>query len=212
MLHDRFCLRGFASFCGPLFRTSYISRLRKNYSSLLTWQKALYLRDTCCKKLFETARRSFQMRRTWKVGCLNHFVPLYAQNTRPCALEGSLTSLFNHLSIVCRMVNEPVQYIIGLRKKIRTKLPCYFIPGEWEFYTLTLKVKPPVLIPRPETEQLVARILTDLNEFGATKDPIRILDVGSGTGLLKKFRFFSIKLLNIFPRMHWFGSIITFAK
>ena len=110
------------------------------------------------------------------------------------------------------MVNEPVQYIIGLRKKIRSKLPCHFIPGEWEFYTLTLKVKPPVLIPRPETEQLVARILTDLNEFGATKDPIRILDVGSGTGLLKKFRFFSIKLLNIFPRMHWFGSIITFAK
>jgi release factor glutamine methyltransferase len=60
--------------------------------------------------------------------------------------------------------NEPVQYIIG----------------ETEFYGLRLKVNPSVLIPRPETEELVHRIIGNHKKDGR----IRILDIGTGSGCI----------------------------
>jgi release factor glutamine methyltransferase len=65
-----------------------------------------------------------------------------------------------------RSRREPVQYIIG----------------EWDFHDITLVMRPPVLIPRPETEELVEfarqRLLNTPN-----KD-VQLLDVGAGTGAL----------------------------
>jgi release factor glutamine methyltransferase len=63
-----------------------------------------------------------------------------------------------------RLANEPIQYITG----------------EQEFYGLTLRVTPAVLIPRPETEQLVEAVLAELN----LTQPLRILDVGTGSGAI----------------------------
>ena len=63
-----------------------------------------------------------------------------------------------------RLANEPIQYITG----------------EQEFYGLALRVTPAVLIPRPETEQLVEAVLAELD--GAR--PLRILDVGTGSGAI----------------------------
>ena len=58
---------------------------------------------------------------------------------------------------------EPVQYILGYS----------------EFYGLKFKVTPAVLIPRPETEELVELIIEDVN------DPnIKILDIGTGSGCI----------------------------
>jgi hypothetical protein len=54
--------------------------------------------------------------------------------------------------------------------------------GEWDFYTITLGMRAPVLIPRPETEQLVERILRDIRQAQRTHDALTILDVGCGTG------------------------------
>jgi release factor glutamine methyltransferase len=66
--------------------------------------------------------------------------------------------------ILRRLTNEPIQYITG----------------EQEFYGLALRVTPAVLIPRPETEILVEAVLTELQADG----PIRILDVGTGSGAI----------------------------
>jgi release factor glutamine methyltransferase len=63
-----------------------------------------------------------------------------------------------------RLANEPIQYITG----------------EQEFYGLALRVTPTVLIPRPETEQLVEAVLAELD----AKQPLRILDVGTGSGAI----------------------------
>ena len=41
-------------------------------------------------------------------------------------------------------------------------MPVQYIIGEWDFYNITLKLQPPVFIPRPETEQLVDLALQSL--------------------------------------------------
>ena len=67
-------------------------------------------------------------------------------------------------AIVTRLKNqEPIQYILGTA--------C--------FYDLDFNVTPDVLIPRPETEELVERILSRHRQQG-----IRILDIGTGSGCI----------------------------
>ncbi len=75
---------------------------------------------------------------------------------------------------MARLANgEPVQYVIG----------------EWDFRRLTLKCDRRALIPRPETEELVTRVLAYLSQaFGRQVDgqasvPL-VVDVGTGTGAI----------------------------
>ncbi len=58
--------------------------------------------------------------------------------------------------------------------------PVAYIVGEREFFGLTFKVTPAVLIPRPETELLVEQALERLPEHRST----RILDLGAGSGAI----------------------------
>eukprot|EP00933_Yihiella_yeosuensis_P062309 TRINITY_DN65260_c0_g1_i1.p1 TRINITY_DN65260_c0_g1~~TRINITY_DN65260_c0_g1_i1.p1 ORF type:complete len:465 (-),score=64.01 TRINITY_DN65260_c0_g1_i1:55-1449(-) len=75
-----------------------------------------------------------------------------------------------------RAKREPVQYIIG----------------KWPFYPLKeLIVRPPILIPRPETEELVDIIC---RSYGASSGPIRLVDFGSGSGAI------CLALLHSFPK------------
>jgi len=66
--------------------------------------------------------------------------------------------------IINRLIQfEPIQYILG----------------ETEFYGLTFKVNSAVLIPRPETEELVDWIIKDCHLLNPT-----ILDIGTGSGCI----------------------------
>ena len=62
------------------------------------------------------------------------------------------------------LAGEPVQYVTGIAR----------------FNDLLLKVSPAVLIPRPETEELVLKIGT---RFPKEK-PVRIWDIGTGSGCI----------------------------
>ncbi|MCD6333178.1 MAG: peptide chain release factor N(5)-glutamine methyltransferase [Bacteroidales bacterium] len=66
--------------------------------------------------------------------------------------------------------HEPVQYVLGTT----------------EFFGLTLRVEPGVLIPRGETEELVQWILNDYKneQIDHTRSPLRILDIGCGSGAI----------------------------
>jgi len=76
----------------------------------------------------------------------------------------SSANLTQITEIVNRLIQfEPIQYILG----------------ETEFYGLPLKVNPAVLIPRPETEELVDWIIHDCSRI----NPI-ILDIGTGSGCI----------------------------
>jgi release factor glutamine methyltransferase len=66
--------------------------------------------------------------------------------------------------------------IVGLKKH----KPIQYILGDTEFYGLVFKVSPSVLIPRPETEELVDWIIKDSKE----KQNISILDIGTGSGCI----------------------------
>lgn len=63
-------------------------------------------------------------------------------------------------------------------KALKTQKPLAYILGEWEFYGLNLTVNEHVLIPRPETEELVQLIINE--KTSATS----ILDIGTGSGCI----------------------------
>ncbi len=65
--------------------------------------------------------------------------------------------------------------------------PIQYILGETYFYGLYFKVDSSVLIPRPETEELVDWVLTvcDTNQkLEGTTDNFNVLDVGTGSGCI----------------------------
>lgn len=65
--------------------------------------------------------------------------------------------------------NEPLQYILGFT----------------DFFGLRLKVRPPILIPRPETEEIVSGLVSHLLSIGVNEnDSIRFLDLCSGSGCI----------------------------
>jgi len=69
-------------------------------------------------------------------------------------------NLFKSISLLKK--NTPIQYVIG----------------ETEFMNLKFKLNNKVLIPRPETEELVSWVINDNNENK------RILDIGTGSGCI----------------------------
>ena len=60
--------------------------------------------------------------------------------------------------------------------------PVQYVLGEWDFRTLTLACDRRALIPRPETEELVTRVLAHLR--GRTAANPVVIDVGTGTGAI----------------------------
>lgn len=59
--------------------------------------------------------------------------------------------------------------------------PIAHITGTRDFWTLTLRVTPDVLLPRPDTETLIEAAL---DYFRGRPAPLRILDLGTGSGAL----------------------------
>ena len=55
--------------------------------------------------------------------------------------------------------------------------PLAYILGEWEFFSLTFRVTPPLFVPRPETEHLVEVVLEHIGSH-----PAKVLDLCTGTG------------------------------
>ncbi len=77
-------------------------------------------------------------------------------------------------------INAPsVEKVKEIVERLKLYEPIQYILGETEFYELKLKVNPEVLIPRPETEELVQWIL-ETNKLESPK----ILDVGTGSGCI----------------------------
>jgi release factor glutamine methyltransferase len=66
--------------------------------------------------------------------------------------------------------------------QLKTGKPLQYILGTTEFYGLPFKVNPSVLIPRPETEELVAWVINSVGSLQWAAGSI--LDIGTGSGCI----------------------------
>ena len=62
--------------------------------------------------------------------------------------------------------------------------PVARIVGEKEFWGLSFKLSPGTLVPRPDTETLVAAALEAIRAAGREKEALRLLDLGTGSGCI----------------------------
>jgi release factor glutamine methyltransferase len=83
--------------------------------------------------------------------------------------------------------------------------PVSRIVGEKEFWSLSLRVTPDVLVPRPETETIVEAALDEVGRIGGRAEPLRILDIGTGSGALL------LALLKEMPNATGLGTDISTA-
>ena len=70
----------------------------------------------------------------------------------------------------------------ALVKRRAEGAPVAYLVGQREFFSLPFRVTPAVLIPRPETEFVVLAMLDRAKTI--TTSPLRIADVGTGSGVL----------------------------
>ncbi len=76
---------------------------------------------------------------------------------------------------------DQIERLNDILKRLLTHEPVQYILEEADFYGLKFKVNQHVLIPRPETEELVDWVQS---EMGNQKSEICILDIGTGSGCI----------------------------
>lgn len=75
--------------------------------------------------------------------------------------------------------------------------PMAYILGHAEFWSLPFEVGPGVLVPRPDTETLIEAALA---AFPDRHRPLRLLDIGTGSGCL------ALTLLHLYPNARAVGT------
>jgi release factor glutamine methyltransferase len=79
-----------------------------------------------------------------------------------------------------QLSNEKKNKIIEVVERMKSKEPIQYILGTADFYSIPFEVNSSVLIPRPETEELVDLIISE----NSTSIGKNILDIGTGSGCI----------------------------
>jgi release factor glutamine methyltransferase len=84
---------------------------------------------------------------------------------------------------------EEIQIWNSILEQLQQEVPIQYLLGKTSFYGLNFEVNSAVLIPRPETEELVEWIIESWKlEVGSWKSEnqkrINVLDIGTGTGCI----------------------------
>ena len=116
----------------------------------------------------------------------NALEPIYGKGET----EAIIRIIFHHLKgwnltdMLIHKEDELSDFIKGEIDDILARLlrhePVQYITGEARFHGMNLKVAPGVLIPRPETSELVDIIIDENKE----RDDLRVLDVCTGSGCI----------------------------
>ena len=95
----------------------------------------------------------------------------------------NMTSFEIHFMQDNDMPNEAEQQILEAVGDLEKYRPIQYILGKTEFYELQFELTPDVLIPRPETEEIVDWIVCDCeNEISNTS--LSFIDIGTGSGCI----------------------------
>jgi len=117
------------------------------------------VRDLAADRDAAEARREAQVLLGFALGVTRAWVTTHPDQ----AADSEAAARFRSL-VALRVSGHPVAYLVGVK----------------EFYGLPLRVTPDVLIPRPETEELVEAALERLPRDEARK----VLDLGTGSGCI----------------------------
>ena len=122
---------------------------------------------------------------------------------------------FKRIDIVLKsdfkITKETLNLLQSATKQLEQEVPLQYIIGKTEFYGLPFVVNKHVLIPRPETEELVAWVVSESSRFKTfntstkqttDKKQLKILDIGTGSGcisisLKKQLPFAKISAIDI---------------
>ena len=77
------------------------------------------------------------------------------------------------------VTDENYKFVEDIFIKLVSHIPAQYIIGHAEFFGMELKVDERVLVPRPETEELVELILAE-----NPKKNLKVLDIGTGSGAI----------------------------
>ncbi|HQZ24847.1 MAG TPA: peptide chain release factor N(5)-glutamine methyltransferase [Flavobacterium sp.] len=84
--------------------------------------------------------------------------------------------------------NDEIQLWNSILEQLKKEIPVQYLLGKTSFYGLEFEVNSTVLIPRPETEELVEWIIQSQKlSFDSAQDDsgkIKILDIGTGSGCI----------------------------
>lgn len=124
---------------------------------------------------------------------MQHTLSFIRQILSPYYPDSEITGFIRHIfkktcnystaDLIIRKNNTLSESVRNEIDKIVMRLtqyePIQYILGECEFMGFSFQVAPGVLIPRPETEELVDRIVRE-----TTFQPTNILDIGTGSGCI----------------------------
>ena len=113
-------------------------------------------------------------------------VPLYGKGESDAIIRLIFHYLkgWNLTDMLIRQDEELSPFIKSEIEKILERLlkyePIQYITGEARFHGMEMKIKPGVLIPRPETEELVDIIIDD----NKNREDLNVLDLCTGSGCI----------------------------
>lgn len=111
--------------------------------------------------------------------------PLYPQGEREALIRIIATELLKidnttfYLKDEINLNSHQQEKLNNALERLKKSEPIQYILGETEFCDLTFNVNPSVLIPRPETGELVKWIIEESNPHNT-----KILDIGTGSGCI----------------------------
>ena len=112
-----------------------------------------------------------------------------------------------HESFVARageaLQPEAAVRLEALVRRRASREPISRITGTREFYGRSFLVDESVLDPRPDTETLIEAALALIEKTGRREEPLRLLDLGTGTGCIL------VTLLDELPKARGFGTDLS---
>ncbi|MGJ4926479.1 peptide chain release factor N(5)-glutamine methyltransferase [Bradyrhizobium sp. HKCCYLS2038] len=119
------------------------------------------------------------------------------------ALQFDLTGLVTHGKR--RLSHDDAERLAALAQRRLAGEPVARILGAKEFWGLELRLSVDTLVPRPDTETVVELALDHLAAGGALTRPLRIADLGTGSGAIL------LALLSELPQATGVGTDISSA-
>ncbi|WP_338811967.1 peptide chain release factor N(5)-glutamine methyltransferase [Bernardetia sp. Wsw4-3y2] len=128
-----------------------------------------------------------------------------SQSTLRFLIEDTLS--INRIDFSTHLLNQKeIDLLNQSIERLKNNEPLQYITSKAHFYGLEFEVSPAVLIPRPETEELVHQILKDFADKKlqiAEKNKHTFLEVGTGSGCI------SIALAKNLPHLHFIAIDIS---